>query len=114
MLPVQAHTPFAWEVAPGTPTRASKVEFDGSGGNPATLEAPFGQLTVYVVDRRVVARHYVFPESPQGATQGQLRLYPRAVGGSGPDRRTDDDRRQARLGGARVQDGERAGDAAAG
>jgi hypothetical protein len=70
---VQAHTPFAWEVALGTPTRASKVEFDGSSGNPATLEAPFGQLTVYVVDRRVVARHYVFPESPQGATQGQLR-----------------------------------------
>jgi hypothetical protein len=31
VLPVQAHTPFAWEVAPGTPTRASKIEFDGSG-----------------------------------------------------------------------------------
>ncbi len=84
MLPVQAHTPFAWEVAPGTPTRASKVEFDGSGGDPATLEAPFGQLTVYVVDRRVVARHYVFPESPQGATQGQLRLYP--APSAAPDR----------------------------
>ena len=84
VLPVQAHTPFAWEVAPGTPTRASKIEFDGSGGDPATLAAPFGQLTVYVVDRRVVARHYVFPESPQGATQGQLRLYP--APSTAPDR----------------------------
>jgi hypothetical protein len=83
VLPIKNHRPFAWEVAPGTPTRASRIEFDDSpatpGGQPqipATLDAPFGQLTVYVVDRRIVARHYTFPLSPQGSTQGQLRIYP--------------------------------------
>jgi hypothetical protein len=73
VVPVKAHAPVAWAVAPGTTTRASKLEFEESL---ATLSLGTGNLTVYVVDSRVVARHYEFPSTPQGATQNQLRLFP--------------------------------------
>jgi hypothetical protein len=73
--PVKAHEPVQWEIAPGTPTRASKLVFDESAA-PATLAAPLGPLTAYVVDRRIVARHYEFPETPQGVTQGKIRIFP--------------------------------------
>jgi hypothetical protein len=74
VLPVKTHSPVTWEVTPGTPTRASKLEFDVS--DPIlTLSMP-GPLTVYVVDRRVLARHYEFPDVATGATAAQLRLHP--------------------------------------
>ena len=71
---VAAHKPVAWEVAPGTPTRTSKLEF----AKPVpVLDLPSGPLTVYVVDRRVVARHHEFPgQRPTDATAGQLRIHP--------------------------------------
>lgn len=75
VLPVETHTPISWEVTPGTPTRASRLGFDVSE-TIATLSLAEGPLTAYVVDRRVVARHYEFPEEVTGATASQLRLYP--------------------------------------
>jgi hypothetical protein len=75
VLPVAAHTPISWEVTPGTPTRASRLEFDVTEAI-ATLSLAEGPLTAYVVDRRVVARHYEFPQEATGATATQLRLYP--------------------------------------
>jgi hypothetical protein len=81
IVSVQAHKPISWEVAPGTSTRASKLEFGASV--PTLLDAMVDAATatesalqVYVVDRRVVARHYEFPGEAQGATRTQLRLYP--------------------------------------
>jgi hypothetical protein len=72
--PVKAHEPVQWEIAPGTPTRASKLTFEEPVD---TLQsASLGPLTAYVVDRRIVARHYEFPETPQGATQGKIRIFP--------------------------------------
>jgi len=71
---VEAHTPVSWAVAPGTKARVSKLRFETSVpaldlGNP---------VTVYIVDRRVVARHYTFPSAmPEGPAQ--LRLYPRPL-----------------------------------
>ncbi len=75
VLPVAAHTPISWEVTPGTPTRASRLEFDTTEAI-ATLSLAEGPLTAYVVDRRVLARHYEFPEVATGATASQLRLFP--------------------------------------
>jgi predicted phage baseplate assembly protein len=74
VVPVKAHTPVTWEVTPGTPTRASKLELDTA--DPLATFFETGPLTAYVVDRRVLARHYEFPQAPTGATATQLRLYP--------------------------------------
>ncbi len=72
VVEVQAHTPVSWEVAPGTPTRVSRLEF---GDFVPALDTG-GTPTVYIVDRRIVARHYTFPDAmPSGPAQ--LRLYPR-------------------------------------
>ena len=76
VLPVAAHTPVSWEVTPGTPTRASQLAFDTTEAIATLSLAGEQPLTAYVVDRRVVARHYEFPEVATGATASQLRLYP--------------------------------------
>ena len=69
---VEAHKPVRWEVAPGTPIRASQLEFADPVG---ALTGADDSITIYVLDRRVVARHYSFPESGvPGPTK--LRLYP--------------------------------------
>ncbi len=70
---VSAHRPVRWETAPGTLRRVSRLEFDPAV--PA-LEDASNEKTIYVLDRRVVARHYVFPEE-RPAGPPQLRLYPR-------------------------------------
>jgi hypothetical protein len=70
---VRAHEPVIWETAPGTPRRASKLTFDRGL---AALQGPAREKSVYVLDRRVVARHYEFPESRPPAP-ARLRLYPR-------------------------------------
>jgi hypothetical protein len=79
---IKKHEPIEWEVAPGTPIRASRLEFESSGGRLAALPKA-GPVSVYVVDRRVLARHYRFPseqppgppDQPPGPPQ-RLRLYP--------------------------------------
>ncbi|MGH8940295.1 MAG: hypothetical protein ACRDV2_13245, partial [Actinomycetes bacterium] len=81
ILPVKKHTPVTWEVTPGTPTLASMLEFDVSEpidilSEPSEPSEPVPPLTAYVVDRRVLARHYEFPQTPTAATATQLRLYP--------------------------------------
>jgi predicted phage baseplate assembly protein len=76
VLPVAAHTPVTWEVTPGTPARASKLEFDDSSVIATFASDVTGPLTAYVVDRRVPASHYEFPETTTDATATQLRLYP--------------------------------------
>jgi hypothetical protein len=78
---VSAHKPVTWEVAPGTPTRTSKLEFAAEPpvatlANAASGVLGTGPLTVYVLDRRVVARHHEFPAEPKDATAGQLRVHP--------------------------------------
>ena len=72
VVEVDTHTFVEWEVAPGTKARASKLTF---AQDVNTLGKP-GPLTIYVLDRRVVARHYVLPET-QPAGPVRLRLYPR-------------------------------------
>jgi hypothetical protein len=74
VLPVESHTLVTWEVTPGTPTRASKLEFDTSEDIATLLQT--GPLTAYVVDRRVLATHYEFPQEATGTTATLLRLYP--------------------------------------
>ena len=69
VVEVAEHVPVRWDLAPGTPTRVSRLDFAAAvptlGGG--------GTWTVYVLDRRILARHYTFPAT--GA--GPLRLYPR-------------------------------------
>jgi len=73
VVEVTAHAFVDWEVAPGTPTRVSRLTF---AGKVATLfNAGTNPITVYVLDRRVVARHYVLPDA-QPSGPAQLRLYP--------------------------------------
>ena len=72
---VAAHRPVRWETAPGTNRRVSRLEF--SDPVPA-LQNTANEKTIYVLDRRVVARHYVFPPI-QPAGPAQLRLYPDPV-----------------------------------
>lgn len=81
IVTVAAHKPATWEVAPGTPTRTSKLEFPAEPpvatlSNAASGVLGTGPLTVYVLDRRVVARHHEFPAEPKDATAGQLRVHP--------------------------------------
>lgn len=74
VVDVKRHVPVRWEVAPGTPTRVSKLEFEEAV--PALEGA--GAVTVYIVDQRIAARHYTFPSTiPSGPAQ--LRLYPRPL-----------------------------------
>jgi hypothetical protein len=77
---VRVHEPVIWETAPGTPRRASKLTFDRP--MPA-LTGTGREKSIYVLDRRIVARHYEFPES-RPAGPARLRLYPRPT--AGPDR----------------------------
>src|SRR5439155_6997520 len=74
VVEVDKHSFTAWEVSPGTPTRVSTLAFAAPVG--ALVQGQ--QVTVYVLDRRVVARHYILPETPP-AGPDQLRLYPRPV-----------------------------------
>ncbi len=81
IVSVHAHKPISWEVAPGTPTRASRLEFSDvvatlEGAAADALTGIDAALAVYVLDRRVVARHYEFPTEAKGSTKNQLRLYP--------------------------------------
>jgi hypothetical protein len=70
---VSAHRPQNWEVTPGTSIRVSRLEFAQPGLG--TLKVAGGPITVYVLDRRIVAKHYVFP--PSGSpSPTQLRLFP--------------------------------------
>ena len=72
VVSVTTHSLVKWEAAPGTSTRVSKLRFDAQIASLDTGNSP----TVYIVDQRIVARHYTFPDTmPTGP--GQLRLYPR-------------------------------------
>ena len=73
VVQVSAHAFTHWNVAPGTPTRVSKLSF----ANTVPTLSKTGPITVYVLDRRVVARHYVLPTADPGSSPPQLRLYPR-------------------------------------
>lgn len=57
-----------WEVAPGTPTPATRLHLEDQPPGPSR------PLTVYVLDERRAARHYRFPDSGEPK---RLRLYPR-------------------------------------
>jgi len=83
VVEVAAHSFVDWDVAPGTPTRVSKLTFANSV--PTLASAGANPITVYVLDRRVVARHYVLPDAPPSGP-AQLRLYPPP--GNVPDRIT--------------------------
>ncbi len=71
---IGAHVPVNWEVAPGTTTRVSRLEFDA----PVATLSGTGARTAYILDRRIVARHYTFPDDqPPGPPR--LRLHPRPL-----------------------------------
>ena len=72
VVAIAKHTPIEWEVAPGTPTRVSRLDFTNEV---ATLKAATGPVTVYVVDPRIPALNYTFPGSQPSGTP-QLRLFP--------------------------------------
>ncbi len=76
VVEVSAHSFTHWDVVPGTPTRVSKIQF----ANPVNTLSGDGPITVYVLDRRVVARHYVFPDAMPATSPPQLRLFPRPSG----------------------------------
>ena len=62
---VTGHRPVTWEIAPGTKRRVSRLDF---ADTVPALKSGGGEKTIYVVDRRIVARHYVFPDTqPAGA-----------------------------------------------
>jgi len=73
VAPVQGHRPENWQVTPGTSVRASRLEFEtGLDTLKGSTSEP---KTIYVLDRRVQATHYVFPPSgTPGPTR--LRLFP--------------------------------------
>ncbi len=70
---IDAHSIVRWEAAPGSPTRVSKLSFSVAVG---TLASAAGDVTVHVLDRREIARHYEFPDAPPDPSHAQLRLYP--------------------------------------
>ncbi len=73
VMEVASHAFVDWDVAPGTPTRVSKLTFNAGVG---TLQnAGNNPVTVYVLDRRVVAQHYILPSAPP-VGPARLRLYP--------------------------------------
>ncbi len=70
---VQGHRPENWEVTPGTSIRVSRLAF--TSGLETLKGSTSKPKTVYVLDRRVPATHYVFPPSSSpGPTR--LRLFP--------------------------------------
>ena len=74
---VTRHEIVEWEVAPGTPSRASKLTLAPEAGKDDIPSLDATHVTVHVLDRRVVARHYVLPADAPGAAVPQLRLHPR-------------------------------------
>jgi hypothetical protein len=68
---VSTHQPLEWEVAPGTPTRVTKLDF--TAAVPTLQGAGTNPVSVYVVDRRVAARHYRIDPADRPA---QLRVFP--------------------------------------
>ncbi len=71
VVEVDGHSFVDWDVAPGSPTRVSKLTF----AQLVPTLGSTGPITVYVLDRRVVARHYILPAAkPSGPAR--LRLYP--------------------------------------
>lgn len=75
IVPVASHVPIDWEVTPGSSVRVSSLHFKESVG---TLDQGAVPHTVYVLDRRVVATHYVFPASPppSAGNRMQIRVHP--------------------------------------
>jgi len=70
---IDTHAYVDWHVAPGTPTRVSTLKLTGQVNTLASVSP----LTFHVLDRRVVARHYVFPAAPpETDDRHRLRLYP--------------------------------------
>ena len=85
VVEVSKHWFTHWEIVPGTPTRVSALAF--ASPVPTLNQQPPkqpGPITVYVLDRRVVAQHYVLPEHDPGTSPPQVRLYPRPS--DAPDR----------------------------
>jgi hypothetical protein len=73
VVSITQHVPVPWECAPGTSIRASRLTFGTPVG---TLNGVTKGVTVYVLDRRVAAQHYVFPTVDPTAPPDSLRLYP--------------------------------------
>ncbi|HEV2890589.1 MAG TPA: hypothetical protein VGX28_09455 [Frankiaceae bacterium] len=70
---ISGHTFVEWEIAPGSSARVSRLEF--ATAVPALTWG--GPVTAYVVDRRVLARHYAIPPRvPPAPAPARLRLYP--------------------------------------
>ena len=74
---VARHEIVEWEVAPGTPARASKLTLAPEATKTSIPSLGADHVTVHVVDRRVVARHYVLPGAMPPGSVPQIRLHPR-------------------------------------
>jgi hypothetical protein len=83
---IHTHTPIHWEAAPGAVTRVSQVNFDPDLGTLSNATSIGHPVTLYVLDQREVARHYVFPASPPASAPASIRLYPAPAAGAEPPR----------------------------
>lgn len=81
IAPIDRHSFVEWEVAPGSPARVSKLEFNRS----VPALAGTGPITAYVVERRIAACHYTIPTEVTG-TPARLRLYPAPADFDAPPR----------------------------
>ncbi|MFI0445511.1 hypothetical protein [Actinomadura sp. 6N118] len=73
---VARHKPVDWPVAPGTTARASRVEFAADVETLRAARDGGRPVTVYVVDRRIVARTHEIPTSLAQGVAPQIRVFP--------------------------------------
>ncbi|MEV0319773.1 baseplate J/gp47 family protein [Streptomyces sp. NPDC050658] len=76
IVPAGRHLLVDWRSAPGTRTRASRLEFAADVatlGNARLTQRP---VTAYVVDHRVVARTHVIPDRIGAQGPARVRVFP--------------------------------------
>jgi|GEM_PF-2542664 len=73
VVAVSGHRPVEWEVAPGAPSRVTRLDFAAPVGTLQNAKLSGRPVTAYFVDRRVSARHYVIPSR---TAPTQLRVFP--------------------------------------
>ncbi|MEU4998017.1 baseplate J/gp47 family protein [Streptomyces sp. NPDC021622] len=76
ILRADRHTPVDWRAAPGTRTRASRLEFAADVATLRGAQVTGRPVTAYVVDRRVVARTHEIPDRIGAQGPARVRVFP--------------------------------------
>jgi hypothetical protein len=71
---VKGHQEINWQVSPGSPTRASQLNFDDTLGVLSSAASGKRPVTVYLVGPELPVKH--FPLSPTALGSVRLRLFP--------------------------------------